>query len=68
MYSQLVFNRKKDMILIELFESPLFDIHMMFGYLNKQQNPNIIEYLMNKMYREYRNDVKIVDFYLPQLM
>lgn len=27
----------------------------------------IIEYLVNKLYREYRDDVKMIDFFLPQL-
>ena len=27
--------------------------------------PNIIEYLINKLYKEHRNNVKIIDHYLP---
>ena len=50
-----------------MFESPLFDVHMIFGYLHKATRSNIVEYLMNKVYREYRNDVKKIDFYLFQL-
>ena len=45
----------------------MFDVHMIFRYLYSQNKPHVIEYLMNKMFREYRNDVKILDFYLPQL-
>jgi hypothetical protein len=67
MVSQLKFNKTKDGSLLDLFESPLFDIHMFLRYLHTQNKPHIIEYLMNKMYMEYRHDVKILDFYLPQL-
>lgn len=65
MVSQIVFNKKRDGPLLDMFESPLFDVHMIFKYLYTIQRPNLIEYLMNKMYREYRNDIKIIDFYLP---
>lgn len=65
--SQITFNKQKEGSLLELFESPLFDIHMLFKYLHTQSRPNVIEYLTNKMYREYRKDIKILDFYLPQL-
>lgn len=40
---------------------------MIFKYLHPKQKPNIIEYLMNKIYKEYRNDVKLLDFYIFQL-
>ena len=65
--SELKFCKKKDSSLLDMFESPVFDIHMIFKYLQTQNKTNIIEYLMNKMFREYRNDVKMLDFYLPQL-
>ena len=48
-----------------MFESPLFDVHMIFKYLHTIQRANLIEYLMNKMYKEYRSDIKTIDFYLP---
>jgi len=51
---------------LEMFESPLFDIHMIMRYLYSHGNrPNILEYLVNKLYKEYRNDIKLLDFYLP---
>ena len=65
MVSQLKFHKYKEGSLLDLFESPLFEIHMFFRYLYTQNKAHIIEYLMNKMYREYRNDVKVLDFYLP---
>ena len=67
MVSQLKFHKYKEGSLLDLFESPLFEIHMFFRYLYTQNKAHIIEYLMNKMYREYRNDVKVLDFYLPQI-
>jgi hypothetical protein len=64
--AQIYFNKKKDSSLLEMFESPLFDIHMIMRYLYSHGNrPNILEYLVNKLYKEYRNDIKLLDFYLP---
>ena len=35
--------------MLEMFESPLFDIHMILRYLYTHGNrPNILEYLVNK--------------------
>ena len=34
--SQTVFNKKKDGSLLDLFENPMFNIHMIFQYLHKQ--------------------------------
>lgn len=65
--SQLVFNKRKDGPLLDMFESPMFNVHMIFKYLHTLQRPNLIEYLMNKMYREHRNEIRVIDFYLPQL-
>lgn len=66
MLSQICFNKQRDGSLLDLFESPLFDVHKLFSYLHKLTNrPNMIEYLVNKLYKEYRNDVKVIDFYLP---
>lgn len=65
--SQTVFNKKKDGSLLDLFENPMFNIHMIFQYLHKQNQPNMICYLINKLYREYRNEVNLLDFYLPQI-
>lgn len=67
MVSQIVFNKRKDGPLLDMFESPMFDVHMIFKYLHTLQRSNLIEYLMNKMFREFRNDIKILDFYIPQL-
>ena len=63
--SKLEFGKKRDGSLLDMFESPLFDVHMVLKYLHSQNRVNIIQYLMNKLYREYINDVKILDFYLP---
>jgi hypothetical protein len=66
MVSQLQFNKEKDGSLLDLFESPLFDVHKLFSYLHKLNNrPNMIEYLFNKLYKEYRNNPRVLDFYLP---
>ena len=41
---------------------------MIIRYLYKYgSRSNIVEYLMNKLYKEHRNDIKQLDFYLPQL-
>ena len=61
------FNHKRDGSLLELFESPLFDEHKLIYYLHTQNRLPLIEYLVNKLYREYRDDVKMIDFFLPQL-
>lgn len=61
------FNRKQDGPLLEMFESPMFTSHMIFVYLFKNPRANIVEYLVNKLYRQSRNDVLFLDFYLPQL-
>ena len=64
MVAQTYFNKAKDGSLLDLFESPHMTAHMIIQYLHKQNRKHIIEYLVNKLYREYRHDVKIVDFYL----
>ena len=63
--SKLQFCKKRDGPLLDLFESPLFDVHMVFKYLHSVNKANIIQYLMNKLYREHRTDVQLIDFYLP---
>jgi hypothetical protein len=66
MVSQILFSKAKDGSLLDLFESPLFDVHKLISYLHKLNNrPNLIEYLVNKLYKQYRADVKLIDFYLP---
>ena len=67
MVSLTQFNYRKDGSLLQLFESPLFDAHKLIYYLHKQNRLQMIEYLVNKLYREYRSDVALLDFYLPQL-
>ena len=68
MVSQLCFNKAKDGSLLDLFESPLFDVHKLFHHLHKVNNrANLTEYLINKLYKEYRNDINVLDFYLPQI-
>jgi hypothetical protein len=41
MVSQIKFNKQKDGSLLDLFESPLFDVHKLFSYLHKNNKPNI---------------------------
>lgn len=67
MVAQTYFNKIKDGSLLDLFESPHMTAHMIIQYLHKQNKKHIIEYLVNKLYREYRHDVKVIDFYLAQL-
>ncbi len=62
---QLYFNKKKEGSLLALFESPVFDVHLIMIHLNRHDKPHLIEYLMNKLFREYGNDIKILDYYLP---
>lgn len=40
--SQIAFDRRKDSSLLDLFESPMFDIYMIFKYLHTQSKPNVI--------------------------
>ena len=61
------FNHRRDGSLLELFESPLFDIHKLIYYLHSINRRELLEYLVNKLYREYRDNVRLIDFYLPQL-
>ena len=62
------FNKQREESLVLLFESAHMTVHMIIQYLFKIDNKShIIQYLINKLYREYRNDIKIIDFYLPQL-
>ena len=63
----LQFNKKQDGPDLEMFESPMFTSHMVMKYLHKRNRVNIIEYLINKLYRQKRNDYLFLDFYLPQL-
>jgi hypothetical protein len=63
----LHFNKKQDGPLLEMFESPLFSSHMLIMYLFKLKKANLIEYLVNKLYRERRHDSHFLDFYLPQI-
>lgn len=66
MVAQIYFNKNKDVSLLEMFENPFFDIHMIISYLYTHGNkPNFLEYLVNKLYKEHRNDIKLLDFYLP---
>jgi hypothetical protein len=67
MVSSLTFSKQKEKSLLDMFESPLFDIHMLFKYLHGSKKPHITEYLVNKLYRENRHQVSLMDFYLPQL-
>lgn len=67
MVAQTIFDKTKDGSLLDLFESPHMTSHMIIQYLFKQNKKHIIEYLINKFYREYRHDVRIIDFYLSQL-
>jgi len=34
-------------------------------HLNRHDKPHLIEYLMNKLFREYGNHIPILDYYLP---
>ena len=63
--NQLTFSKKKDGSLLEMFESPAFETQMIFKYLQTTTRPCIVQYLMNKLYRENRNDIKLIDFYFP---
>ena len=65
--NQLTFSKKKDGSLLEMFESPAFETQMIFKYLQTTTRPCIVQYLMNKLYRENRNDIKLIDFYFPQI-
>ena len=68
MVAQISFDKRKDGSLLDLFESPLFDVHKLFSYLHRMDHrPNIMEYLVNKLFTEQRENVKLLDFYLPQL-
>ena len=67
MVSQIHFNKKTDGSLLDMFESPLFDVHMLMRYLHSLNRANLLQYLMNKLWKEHRNDTSILDFYLPQL-
>ena len=67
MVAQTIFNKKKEGSLLDLFESPHMTVHMIIHYLHTMNKKHIIEYLVNKLHREYRHDVKAIDFYLPQL-
>ena len=59
------FNQRKDGSLLELFESPLFDEHKLIYYLHTQNRSEVVEYLVNKLFREYRDDVRMIDYFLP---
>ena len=53
MVAQISFDKRKDGSLLDLFESPLFDVHKLFSYLHRMDHrPNIIEYLVNKLFTE----------------
>ena len=67
MVSLTQFSKKRDGSLLELFESELFDVHKLIYYLHSINRREIQEYLVNKLYKEYRDDIKVLDFYLPQL-
>lgn len=42
--------------LYNLFESPLFDIHLLFTYLDRAENQGIIDNLVNIMYKKFENE------------
>ena len=50
--------------LYNLFDSFLFDIHLLICYLDKNDNQGITDTLVNIMHRKYINESF---FYLPQL-
>lgn len=45
----------------------MFDEHKLIHYLHTQNRPEILDYLVNKLYNEYRDNIRMVDFFLPQL-
>lgn len=47
------FNKKLDGPLLDMFESPMFTPHMLVTYLHKLNKPNLIEYLVNKLFAEH---------------
>lgn len=67
MVAQTYFDKVKDGSLLDLFESPHMTSHMIIYYLFKATKKHIVEYLVNKLYREYRHDIRTIDFYLSQL-
>ena len=59
------FKKKKyDGSLLRLFQSELFNVHLIINHLLRSKNKGTVDYLVNRLYEEKIEDI---DFYLPQL-
>ena len=58
------FLKKHDRSLYELFCSELFSIELLLDYLIHKEDQNIIDFLVDLLYKRFQNDML---YYLPQL-